>query len=74
MFIQAKQQGTTERGKAVDDASMKEIKVRIPLDFHWRLHTLRLMNGTHISDVVRTALEDYFVEVFNEREGPGPQR
>jgi hypothetical protein len=57
-----------EQGRGIDAEGMKEIKVRIPIDFHWRLHTLRLMNGTHISDVVRNALEDYFTEVFNEEQ------
>ena len=49
-----------------DETAMKEIKVRIPVDYHWRLHTLKLTRGVHISEVVRTALNDYFLEVFDQ--------
>lgn len=50
----------------VQNDAMKEIKVRIPVDFHWKLHTLKLTSGVHISEVVRHALNDYFGEVFDQ--------
>jgi DNA-binding protein Fis len=41
----------------------KEIKVRIPLDYHIKLHTVKVVAGTPISDTVRVALESYFAEL-----------
>jgi hypothetical protein len=38
----------------------KEIKVRIPLDYHIRLHAVKVVRGQPISDTVRLALEHYF--------------
>jgi hypothetical protein len=38
----------------------KEIKVRIPLDYHIRLHAVKVVRGQPISDTVRLALDHYF--------------
>lgn len=51
--------------EGADDEKMKEIKVKIPTEYHWKLHTLKLTSGVHISEVVRYALGDYFGEVFD---------
>lgn len=50
---------------------MKEIKVKIPTEYHWKLHTLKLTSGVHISQVVRHALGDYFGEVFDADDADG---
>jgi hypothetical protein len=44
----------------------KEIKVRIPLDYHIKLHTVKVVSGTAISDTVKVALEKYFEELAAE--------
>ena len=44
----------------------KEIKVRIPLDYHIKLHTVKVVNGTAISDTVKIALENYFEELSQD--------
>lgn len=44
----------------------KEIKVRIPLDYHIKLHTVKVVSGTAISDTVKVALESYFEELKEE--------
>ena len=44
----------------------KEIKVRIPLDYHIKLHTVKVVQGTAISDTVKVALENYFNELAAE--------
>ena len=41
----------------------KEIKVRIPLDYHIKLHTVKVVEGKAISDTVKVALENYFDEI-----------
>ncbi len=40
----------------------KEVKVKIPLGFHLKLHSLKVITGKHISDAVTEALEAYFTE------------
>lgn len=47
-----------------DDATPREIKVRLPLRHHLRLHSVKILTGRQMSDVVAAALEDYF-----EKEG-----
>ncbi len=47
---------------------MKEIKVKIPIDYHWKLHTLKLTTDAYISEMVRDALGGYFGEVFAQDE------
>ena len=48
----------------------KEIKVRIPLDYHIKLHTVKVVSGTAISDTVKAALESYFDEISKETTVP----
>lgn len=38
----------------------KEIKVKIPVGYHIKLHTLKVLKGQSISDTVELALERYF--------------
>lgn len=46
----------------------KEIKVKIPLDFHVKLHTLKVLKGQSISDTVELALQKYFNDFGGEPE------
>ena len=55
-----------ERRKPAALHEDKEIKVRIPLDYHIKLHTVKVVNGTAISDTVKVALESYFEELAKE--------
>ena len=48
----------------------KEIKVKIPLDYHIKLHTVKVVSGTAISDTVKAALESYFEELNQEQAAP----
>lgn len=52
-----------ERKKPASLADDKEIKVRIPLDYHIKLHTVKVVSGVPISDTVKDALEAYFAEL-----------
>jgi hypothetical protein len=40
--------------------SGKEIKVKIPVGYHIKLHTLKVLKGQSISDTVEIALQKYF--------------
>lgn len=48
-----------EAAKARQESG-KEIKVKIPVNYHIKLHTLKVLKGQSISDTVEIALERYF--------------
>lgn len=52
----------------------KEIKVKIPLDYHIRLHTVKVVKGQNISDTVKAALAHYFAALAEEQGAPGVAR
>lgn len=47
----------------------KEIKVKIPLEFHIKLHTLKVLKGQSISSTVEHALTNYFEKLSTMDEG-----
>lgn len=55
-----------ERRKPTAMTEDKEIKVRIPLEYHIKLHTAKVVSGKPISDTVKVALEAYFDELNQE--------
>lgn len=55
-----------EKRKPSSLADDKEIKVRIPLDYHIKLHTVKVVSGVPISNTVKDALEAYFAEIKEE--------
>jgi DNA-binding protein Fis len=57
-----------ERKKPAMMTDDKEIKVRIPLDYHIKLHTVKVVSGVPISDTVKDALEAYFAELNKEEQ------
>ena len=44
-----------------DPSRAKEVKVKIPVAHHVRLHSMKVLTGKAISDTVCEALEAYFV-------------
>lgn len=43
-----------------DPTRSKEVKVKIPLGHHVKLHSMKVLTGKPISDAVTEALEFYF--------------
>ena len=43
-----------------DLSQEKEVKVKIPMSYHVRLHSMKVLTGKPISDAVTEALEAYF--------------
>lgn len=39
---------------------VKEVKVKIPISMHIKLHSIKVLTGKQISDAVTEALEVYF--------------
>ena len=56
------------RRKGEDLTEEKEIKVKIPLDYHIKLHTVKVVKGQNISDTIKFALQHYFEELRAETE------
>jgi len=56
---------TRRKGEGTDDE--REIKVKIPLDYHIKLHTVKVVRGQNISDTVKLALQNYFNELRLEK-------
>lgn len=44
-----------------DPRRAKEVKVKIPMGHHIRLHSMKVLTGKPISDTVTEALEAYFM-------------
>lgn len=62
-------------GEPIDDPlSLKEIKVRIPVSFHLKLHAFKVLKGKPISDTIVEALDAYFkaAEARKAAQMPGP--
>ncbi|MCA1813635.1 MAG: hypothetical protein LC624_06755 [Halobacteriales archaeon] len=49
---------------------VKEVKVKIPINYHIKLHSMKVLTGKAISDTVTEALEAYFGGM---KTGPGEQ-
>jgi hypothetical protein len=47
----------------------KEIKVKIPVEYHVKLHTLKVLKGQEISTTVESALTRYFDILADNPEG-----
>lgn len=54
-------------GHDLDDD--KELKVKIPVDFHVKLHTLKVLHGQNISSTVEQALTRYFDRLSEDPDG-----
>lgn len=50
-------------GDGQDDGELKELKVKLPLRHHIKLHSLKLVKKEPISDTVLKALVDYFAKL-----------
>ncbi len=45
-----------------DQNRAKEVKVKIPVNYHIKLHSMKVLTGKPISDAVTEALEAYFAD------------
>ncbi|HET6403900.1 MAG TPA: hypothetical protein VFH78_04585 [Candidatus Thermoplasmatota archaeon] len=48
------------REAKVDPARAKEVKVKIPVAHHIKLHSMKVLTGKQISDAITEALDAYF--------------
>lgn len=54
-----------------DMSEPKTLKITLPARLHLRLHSVKILTGTTISDTVKQALAEFFEEPV---EGEGPSR
>lgn len=54
----------------VDLEESKTLKVTLPASMHLKLHSLKVLTGTNISDTVQEAVEDHLAEEYDEEEIP----
>ncbi len=61
-------------GKATDPNKTKELKVRLPVSVHMRLHGLKILGEKSISATVAEALDAYFEKhnLYSERDRAAP--
>ena len=50
------------------DSGPKELRVKIGVEYHLKLHALKLLRGKRMSEAVEEALEFYFERVRLEQE------
>jgi len=48
------------REPKIDPARAKEVKVKIPVSHHIKLHSMKVLTGKQISDAITEALDAYF--------------
>ena len=49
---------------------LKEMKVKVPLEYHIKLHGLKLLSNQSISKSVEHALQKYFKELESQGNNP----
>lgn len=54
--------------EARQESGPKELRVKIGVEYHLKLHALKLLKGKRMSDAVEEALEHYFERVRLEHE------
>ena len=47
---------------------VKELRVKIDVSYHLKLHALKLLRNKKMSDAIEEALDHYFEHVVNERQ------
>jgi hypothetical protein len=50
-----------------DPTRAKEVKVKIPVSHHIKLHSMKVLTGKQISDAITEALDAYFASSAFER-------
>jgi hypothetical protein len=56
------------RPQAGGEADVKELRVKIDVSYHLKLHALKLLRNKKMSDAIEEALDYYFEHVVNEQQ------
>ena len=61
--------------RSMSESDVKELRVKIDVSYHLKLHALKLLRNKKMSDAIEEALDYYFEHVVNEQQaeaGEGP--
>ena len=61
-------EGNPFRRPVSQDADVKELRVKIDVSYHLKLHALKLLRNKKMSDAIEEALDYYFEHVVNEQQ------
>ncbi|HUR68509.1 MAG TPA: hypothetical protein VM370_04625 [Candidatus Thermoplasmatota archaeon] len=50
------------------ESDVKELRVKIDVSYHLKLHALKLLRNKKMSDAIEEALDHYFEHVVNEQQ------
>ena len=53
----------------ISDADVKELRVKIDVSYHLKLHALKLLRNKKMSDAIEEALDYYFEHVIEQPAG-----
>lgn len=67
MTTEARSRGPDDAGDA-ESGERQSLKVKIPADYHTKLHSIKVLTGKTISSTITEALRDYLDEVEVEGE------
>lgn len=59
--------GTSYR-RQIGEGDVKELRVKIDVSYHLKLHALKLLRNKKMSDAIEEALDYYFEHVVNEQQ------
>jgi len=52
----------------LSEGDVKELRVKIDVSYHLKLHALKLLRNKRMSDAIEEALDHYFEHVVNEQQ------
>lgn len=56
----------TPRAGEAREGDVKELRVKIDVSYHLKLHALKLLRNKKMSEAVEEALDHYFAHVIND--------
>ena len=57
-----------EARRPQSEGDVKELRVKIDVSYHLKLHALKLLRNKKMSDAIEEALDHYFEHVVNEQQ------
>jgi hypothetical protein len=58
------EEGEDEAGGDDDLERGKQLRIKLPLSYHLKLHKLKLLTGKNMAEAIQEALDVYFESVF----------
>lgn len=62
MSTEARRRGSNDGSEADEVGERRSLKVKIPADYHRKLHSIKILTGKTISSAITEALSEYLDE------------